>query len=188
MKEQRPIVPSHGGPVNNKVLSWSGNEETYLAASMQPLRLLKTFILRVARRAASLLPRSRRHRAFRALVNCDPAPDPHLVVKLAETREELEACFRLLHDAYVASGFMRPDPSGMRVTIYHALPTTTTCAPRSTARSWARCRSCAKACSASRCSAFDMTSVRARRGTSPKFRHWRSIRACARRAARSCFR
>ena len=32
----------------------------------------------------------------------------------------------MLHDAYVASGFMRPDPSGMRVTIYHALPTTTT--------------------------------------------------------------
>jgi hypothetical protein len=125
MKEQRPIVPSHGDPVNNKVLSWSGNEETYLAASMQPLRLLKTFILRVARRAASLLPRSRRHRAFRALVDCDPAPDPHLVLKLAETREELEACFRLLHDAYVTSDFTKPDPSGMRVTIYDALPTTT---------------------------------------------------------------
>jgi len=32
----------------------------------------------------------------------------------------------VLHDAYVDSGFMKPDPSGMRVTIYHALPTTTT--------------------------------------------------------------
>lgn len=33
----------------------------------------------------------------------------------------------MLHDAYVDSGFMKPDPSGMRVTIYHALsPTTTT--------------------------------------------------------------
>ena len=32
----------------------------------------------------------------------------------------------LLHEAYVGSGFMRPDPSGMRVTIFHALPTTTT--------------------------------------------------------------
>ena len=125
MKEQPPIVQSHGDPVNNKVLSCLGNEETYLAASMQPLRLLQTFILRVARRAASLLPRSRRHRAFRALVDCDPTPDPRLVLKPAETREELEACFRLLHDAYVASGFTKPDPSGMRVTIYHALPTTT---------------------------------------------------------------
>ena len=49
-----------------------------------------------------------------------------LELKVAETREELEACFTILHDAYVASGFMKPDPSGMRVTIYHALPTTTT--------------------------------------------------------------
>lgn len=32
----------------------------------------------------------------------------------------------LLHEAYVGCGFMRPDPSGMRLTIYHALPTTTT--------------------------------------------------------------
>jgi hypothetical protein len=56
----------------------------------------------------------------------DFAPDPRLTLKIAETREELEACFRLLHDAYVESGYMRPHPSGMRVTAYHALPTTTT--------------------------------------------------------------
>ena len=48
------------------------------------------------------------------------------MLKIADTKEELEACFTLLHDAYVDSGFMKPDPSGMRVTIYHALPTTTT--------------------------------------------------------------
>ena len=48
------------------------------------------------------------------------------MLKIADTKEELEACFRLLHDAYVASGFQKPDPSGMRATIYHALPTTTT--------------------------------------------------------------
>ncbi len=60
------------------------------------------------------------------MVECDPQPDSRLVLKIADTKEELEACFRLLHDAYVASGFMKPDPSGMRVTIYHALPTTTT--------------------------------------------------------------
>lgn len=53
-------------------------------------------------------------------------PDKRLVLKIAETREELKACFELLHDAYVGSGFMRPHPSGMRVNIYHALPTTTT--------------------------------------------------------------
>lgn len=63
---------------------------------------------------------------YRSFVDCDPKPDKRLILKIAETKEELEACFKLLHDAYVGSGFMRPDPSGMRVTIYHALPTTTT--------------------------------------------------------------
>lgn len=63
---------------------------------------------------------------YRSFVDCDPKPDKRLVLKIAETKEELEACFTLLHDAYVGSGFMQPHPSGLRVTIYHALPTTTT--------------------------------------------------------------
>lgn len=67
-----------------------------------------------------------RFAVYRSFVDCDPKPDKRLVLKIAQTKEELEACFRLLHDAYVGSGFMKPDPSGMRVTIYHALPTTTT--------------------------------------------------------------
>ncbi len=56
----------------------------------------------------------------------DFSPDSRLILKIAETKEELEACFRLLHDAYVESGYMQPHPSGLRVTAYHALPTTTT--------------------------------------------------------------
>ncbi len=56
----------------------------------------------------------------------DFSPDPRLTLKVAETRDELEACFRLLHDAYVEYGYMRPHRSGMRITPYHALPTTTT--------------------------------------------------------------
>ena len=78
------------------------------------------------RKAFSFLPRKVRFAVYRTFVDCDPKPDPRLVLKIADTQEELEACFRLLHDAYVSSGFMKPDPSGMRVTIYHALPTTTT--------------------------------------------------------------
>jgi hypothetical protein len=73
-----------------------------------------------------LAPREVRFALIRSMVQCDDEPDPRLVLKIAETREELEACFSLLHDAYVGSGYMKPDPSGMRVTIYHALPTTTT--------------------------------------------------------------
>ena len=78
------------------------------------------------RKAFSLFPQSVRFAIFRSFVECDPAPDKRLVLKIAETKDELEACFRLLHDAYVSSGFMKPAPSGLRATIYHALPTTTT--------------------------------------------------------------
>ncbi|MDT7837694.1 GNAT family N-acetyltransferase [Aquabacterium sp. OR-4] len=74
----------------------------------------------------SLLPQSWRFEFYRAMVKCDPTPDPRLELKIAETQEELEDCFRILHDSYVSAGFMKPDPSGLRVTIYHALPTTTT--------------------------------------------------------------
>ena len=78
------------------------------------------------RRAFSLFPQSIRFSIFRSFVDCDPSPDKRLVLKIAETQEELESCFKLLHDAYVSSGFMKPAPSGLRATIYHALPTTTT--------------------------------------------------------------
>jgi hypothetical protein len=81
---------------------------------------------RLVRSALARLPRGWRFALMRRLVQCDPAPDPSLVVKIAETRAELEACFGLLHDAYVGSGFMQPHPSGLRVTPWHALPTTTT--------------------------------------------------------------
>lgn len=60
------------------------------------------------------------------MVHCDANPPANLTLKLAETQEELEACFRLLHDAYVASNLMQPHPSGLRATLYHALPTTST--------------------------------------------------------------
>lgn len=53
-------------------------------------------------------------------------PDGRLVLKIAETEAELEASFSLLHDAYVASNFMMSHPNNLRVTHYHALPTTTT--------------------------------------------------------------
>lgn len=83
--------------------------------------------LRQGMRAAfHWLPRTTRFDLYRAMIDCDPAPDPRLELKVAETQQELEDCFRILHDAYVSSGFMKPAPSGLRVTMYHALPTTTT--------------------------------------------------------------
>ena len=78
------------------------------------------------RQAFSWLPRKLRHAIYRSFVEIDAKPDPGLAFKIASTRDDLEACFRLLHDAYVNEGFMKPDPSGLRATLYHALPTTTT--------------------------------------------------------------
>lgn len=89
---------------------------------MQPRRYFHQRL----RAALALLPQSWRFAIYRSFVDCDTAPDPRLVLKIAESQEDLEACFRLLHDAYVSSGFMKPHPSGMRVNLYHALPTTTT--------------------------------------------------------------
>lgn len=73
-----------------------------------------------------MLPKPFRFALYRRMADCDPSPDEQLRLKVADTQAELESCFRLLHDAYVASGFMKPHPSGMRITRYHALPTTTT--------------------------------------------------------------
>ena len=93
---------------------------------MRPIQFVKNIIYRATREALMVLPRRKRYRVLRFFADYDPAPSPRLTFKIAETREELEACFRLLHDVYVSQGFMKPDASGMRVTIYHALPTTTT--------------------------------------------------------------
>lgn len=81
---------------------------------------------KLRRQLMGCLPTPLRNALLRNFVHCDASPSPQLVLKLAQTREELCACFHLLHDSYVSSGFMKPDPSGMRVTIYHALPTTST--------------------------------------------------------------
>ncbi|MBN8507421.1 MAG: hypothetical protein J0L57_02300 [Burkholderiales bacterium] len=68
--------------------------------------------------------------AYRRMIDCDASPDPGLTLGIATSQRDLEACFALLHDAYVDSGFMKPHPSGLRVTPYHALPTTTTLCAR----------------------------------------------------------
>jgi GNAT superfamily N-acetyltransferase len=81
---------------------------------------------RFARRVFSALPARLRFGLYRRAIDFDTIATDSLELKIADTQDELEACFALLHDAYVASGFMRPHPSGLRVTPYHALPTTTT--------------------------------------------------------------
>lgn len=86
----------------------------------------RKFVRSSIRAALTNSPKPVRHAIYRFMADCDPAPDSRLQLKIADTKDELAACFRLLHDAYVGEGYMKPDPSGMRVTAYHALPTTTT--------------------------------------------------------------
>lgn len=81
---------------------------------------------RVARAATAFLPSRAQIPIYGNPTRCDVLPPSALVLKVAESEEEIESAFRLLHDAYVRAGFMKPDRSGLRVTVYNALPTTTT--------------------------------------------------------------
>ncbi len=45
-------------------------------------------------------------------------------VGLATAFEDFDSAFRLVHDQYVARGYMAPSPTGRRLTPYHALPGT----------------------------------------------------------------
>ena len=90
------------------------------------LTAVRQLARRALRRGLAQLPAETRFALVRRLVDCQPQPSGELVVKVAETSEELLGCFGLLHDAYVGSGFMQPRASGLRVTPWHALPTTTT--------------------------------------------------------------
>lgn len=47
-----------------------------------------------------------------------------ITFKIADTKEELEQSFRLLHDMYVRERFIEPHPSGMRISLYNAAPFT----------------------------------------------------------------
>lgn len=42
---------------------------------------------------------------------------------IASAQSELEQAFRILHDAYVGVGLMKPAINKMRISVYHALPT-----------------------------------------------------------------
>jgi len=87
------------------------------------IRKIKNFAVR---HVFKFVPRVWRFSVYRSFFKADQVLPDNLVLKIADTQEEIEASLALLHDAYVDSGFMEPQPSGMRVTIYHALPTTTT--------------------------------------------------------------
>ncbi|MDR2031230.1 MAG: hypothetical protein LBP86_03000 [Azoarcus sp.] len=77
----------------------------------------------LASRIIGLLP-AVRAKTYGQISRFDQPLAKEYVFKLAQTKEELEACFRLLYREYVKEGLMKPDPRGMRVMLHHALPTT----------------------------------------------------------------
>ena len=74
-----------------------------------------------------LLPKESRLAMMRKLASvphiCD---DPGFRIKVANTKDELEQAYILLHDCYVGTKLMEADPSGMRCNLYTFLPETTT--------------------------------------------------------------
>lgn len=63
---------------------------------------------------------------MRRMIKVDQIYPPELSFRLAKTQEELEAAYKILHDSYVEMKYMPPDPTGMRLIKYFALPTTST--------------------------------------------------------------
>lgn len=82
---------------------------------------------KLSRQIMQLLPDGPRSALVRNFAAIDPAwPSPSLEITIASTEEDLSSAYQLLHDSYVNSGFMKPDPSKMRVLPQHVLPQTTT--------------------------------------------------------------
>lgn len=80
----------------------------------------------LARRIARFLPKFARHFLMRRIVRIPSALPLELNFRIARTREDLEAAYRILHDSYVEMGYSEPEISGLRLTKFFALPTTTT--------------------------------------------------------------
>lgn len=82
---------------------------------------------RISRKLLGYMPDKLRFEVMRNSVRINPNwPSPLFEIKIAETEYELENAYRLLHNSYVKSGFMNPDPTEMRVLPQHLLPQTTT--------------------------------------------------------------
>jgi len=80
---------------------------------------------RAASLALRLAPPPARRRLLVKHAHVDPGVLEHVVFKLAETRPERDAAFRVLHDAYVNQGLIEPRPGRLYVPPFSLLPDST---------------------------------------------------------------
>lgn len=80
----------------------------------------------IQKKVMKALPEESRFKLIRSMVKVPRQLPAELDVHIASSEDELETAFTLLHNAYVDEGYMKPSPAGIRVTPYHALPSTTT--------------------------------------------------------------
>jgi hypothetical protein len=78
------------------------------------------------RDALKLLPPALRYEVYRQQLRLPTELPADLELKIATTPIELEQACAVLHDAYVDARFMDPHPTGLRLTPWHLMPTTTT--------------------------------------------------------------
>lgn len=79
------------------------------------------------RAVMQVLPKRLRFAYLRKAIKVlEQDPPEGLEFKIAETQEEMEQAYQILHDSYVEAGYQEPTHHGMRITKYFALPTTTT--------------------------------------------------------------
>jgi hypothetical protein len=81
---------------------------------------------RILRKAISLLSEKQRHQIYRKMAFL-PAEyfNPDFKVEVAQTQEDLESAYALLHDCYVGIKIIDPQPSGLRCNLFSFLPTST---------------------------------------------------------------
>lgn len=81
---------------------------------------LKQFVWR----ALPHLPTSTRQKLVRGWFLAPESLPADLTFKRAETSSEIEQAFKLIHDSYAENGLSQKHPSSLRITKYHAMPTT----------------------------------------------------------------
>jgi hypothetical protein len=63
---------------------------------------------------------------FRKKIKVNEEGINHIRFKIAETKEELEAAYHLNYEIYVKNGYMQPSSTGLRFSLFNAMPYTQT--------------------------------------------------------------